>query len=326
MSEDKPVQWADRAQFHARPHDAYTPERGVEPDVRLLWMTPDPLGAMASMSLMYQGVVIKSLKDVTDEQRWQSLEDMQRTHLPAPLEAIKLQFILDGVDRAFTHQHVRQRTAVFAQESMRFAVVEDLPHNSTLPPALHGTEPLDDVDEGSLPADTKEQRWRGKWDRALQGIGSVYEELVADGMPAEEARGLLPHATATRINYTTDLRNLVAHSGNRLCTQAQFHWRDVFNQIVGQIRSFADDESVSPHNAWQFDAIADSNLFRPACYQLGHCPFQASFDRPCSIRDRVELFARNGVPSTVWNELSINDKGPILPGEWMLVPDAAREK
>jgi thymidylate synthase ThyX len=46
--------------------------------------------------------------------------------LKAPLEAIDFHFMVEGVTRAHTHQEVRQRTAVFAQESMRFAVKDKI--------------------------------------------------------------------------------------------------------------------------------------------------------------------------------------------------------
>lgn len=332
--DNHPVKWADKAMFQAEPHDGYTPDRGVEPKVHLLWMTPDPLGAVAAMSEMYKGNVIRSLDDVTDEMRRSALADVQKTHLKAPLEAVKVHFMIDGVDRSFTHQQVRQRTAVFAQESMRFAVVEDLRVGTTLPPSLFGTEPWDA--EADLLSSDRQQNWRDAWDRCLKIVSDTYTFLVNDGMPAEDARGLLPHATATRLNYVTDLRNLSDHAGNRLCTQAQYHWRYVFSQIANEIRNYghrdchaADEIRVEDCEqcaafSWQFVELAKSGLFRPVCYQLGHCPFNASFDRACSIRDRVESFSRSGTPSEQW-VMGDENTPPIDPREWAFDPSAARE-
>lgn len=330
MNENRelPVQWADRAMFEAETFDEHQwDERyGVVPRVSLIWMTPDPLGALASYNEMYEGRVIRSMDDVTDEMRRKALENIQKTHLQAPLENLKVQFLFEGVDRAITHQVVRQRTAVFAQESMRFAVKDDLRHSTSLPPSLFGTTETEvDFDYGGKMLDHKfdrqEMRWRAKWDLALDYINRVYGELVNDGMPAEDARGLLPHCTATRMHMTTDMRNLIAHAGNRLCTQAQFPWRSIFTQIVMGIRSHSDGTVA---NDWQFAAIADSGMFRPACYQLGHCPFKASFDRACSIRDRVDAFADAGVPSSEWHDRD-HFMDPILPQEWAMDPAAARK-
>lgn len=299
-----PVRKGDAQQYDAEPQVS-DPDAGVLPKVTLLWMTPDPLGAVAALSAIYSGQVVRSLLDITDEDRMQALVDVQKTHLKAPLEAVKLHFLFEGVDRAFTHQHVRQRTAVYAQESMRFAVLGDLLDATTLPPSLAGTKRngVEEIEGRMYPATTEAQRQRDLWDDTIRAVDSAYHRLVESGMPSEEARGLLPHCTATRIHYVTDLRNLSDHAGNRLCTQAQFHWRLVFAGVLQAIRSMA-----SGPDDWQWGAIADSGLFRPVCYQLGHCPFQASFDRACSIRERVDL--------GLFSEIN--------PAEWLADPSAAR--
>jgi flavin-dependent thymidylate synthase len=322
------------------------------PSVHLLWMTPDPLGAVAAMAEMYKGNVIRSLEEVTDAMRRQAFEDVQKTHLKAPLEAVKLHFMVEGVDRSFTHQHVRQRTAVFAQESMRFAIPGELTEATTLPPSLQGTQAMGSgVDYRD--AQTENQRWRLLWDQSLHQIDAAYHQLVETGMPAEEARGLLPHATATRLNYVTDLRNLSDHAGNRLCTQAQFHWRLVFALLMDAIKEYPKQEPkvglVAPTyewDTWQFEALATSSLFRPVCYQLNYCPFQASFDRECTIRGRVQQKSQAGVPSDRWDQTQNVPDGDaewmqvegeveqlvfrttqspaINPAEWLLNPGAAR--
>jgi flavin-dependent thymidylate synthase len=299
------IRKGDKAQYEAEPHTG-SPDAGVLPKVTLISMNPDPLGSIAAMAAIYKGQVVRSLMDVNDDQRMQAFIDVQKTHLRAPLEAVKMHFLFEGVDRAFTHQHVRQRTAVYAQESMRFAVLGDLLDATTLPPSLAGTK----RDDGLMASPrTEVQRMRKVWDDTLRSIDQAYHRLVRDGMPAEEARGLLPHCTATRIHYITDLRNLVDHAGNRLCTQAQFHWRLVFAGVVRAIKDYPIYYSgIKSTDFWQFTTIADSELFRPVCYQVGHCPFEASFDRPCTIRDRVQL--------GLWKEIN--------PAEWLLDPSAAR--
>jgi hypothetical protein len=138
----------------------------------------------------------------------------------------------------------------------------------------------------------------------------------------------------TRINYVTDLKNLAHHAGNRLCTQAQFEWRLVFIGMVNAIRNYSSGTSWDDgldHGEWQFEHIADSALFRPICYQLGRCPFKASFDRACSIRARVDDFASYSVPSSEWGPESIvhshadlRKLEPINNAEWLLDPAAAR--
>jgi thymidylate synthase ThyX len=201
--------------------------------------------------------------------------------------------MIEGVTRAFTHQMVRQRTAVFAQESMRFAVKDE--DRSPTRPARLGAG-WGDVDLGG---------------RRRVKVWEAYQDLIAAGIPAEEARGLLPHDTLTRLHYKTNLRNLADHLGNRLCTQAQFEWRLVAAEIRRAIREYNPFQDLLAHiesgpdnpsldTAWQFEHIADDNLFQPVCFALGKCPFQASFDRGCTIRDRVDAGEFDKIQTAEW--------------------------
>jgi hypothetical protein len=287
---------ADPAMFEAHPMHV---NPAVGAGVHLLWATPDPLGAVASMWRMYKGIPTYRLSEVPDEDRAAAWADMHKTHLQAPLEAIKLHFFIEGVDRAFTHQLVRQRTAVYAQESLRFAVKEDLVRDSTLPP--------------SIIACGDQSQEQMMWEAVLHSIEQTYMALIERGIPAEDARGLLPQCVATRVHYITDLRNLIGHAGNRLCTQAQFAWRDVFRQIVKSIMKYGDDIdhakiTYGRGDDWQFKLIAKDEFFKPICFALGHCAFEAVIDRQCVIRSRVQ--------AGQWNE--------IHDSEWMADPTAGR--
>jgi len=228
MTTGKEVQrWADAAMFRSEPLDATT-----GPRVHLLAAPADPLGQIAAMALMYKGIVVRDLADVTDTQRREMFEQIKQTKLKAPFEAVTLHWMVEGVTRSLTHQMVRQRTAVFAQESLRFAVVEDgFSERVALPPSLAGTthEAGEVYDRSRL---SQEEKWRGHWEDALGTVQEAYEALVNAGMPAEDARGLLPHNITTRLNYVTNLRNFQDHAGARLCTQAQFEWRALWVAFV----------------------------------------------------------------------------------------------
>jgi flavin-dependent thymidylate synthase len=328
MSPSEIQRWADKAMFEAEP----MPEEARKgPVVHLLSMTADPLGAIAAACKMYKGEVVRSLADVTNRERHEYLEQVQKTKLKAPFEFVKFHFMIEGVTRSFTHQMVRQRTAVYAQESLRFAVKDHIDEEVALPPSL-----------AALPADHPR---RVLWRQAVNKTEDVYHALVADGVPAEDARGLLPHNITTRLHYATDLRALLDHAGNRLCTQAQFEWRLVFTRIVEAIRHYrphaAMIRSMFPggdidenkeylkfldfNDQWQYDAIAE--MFKPVCYLTGRCEFKANFDRSCSIRDRVDLNEKEGRGSENWSTNYDNGRvyiPAIHPAEWLADPGAAR--
>jgi flavin-dependent thymidylate synthase len=265
---------------------------------------------------------------------------MKKTLLKAPLEAINVHFMVEGVTRSFTHQMVRQRTAVFAQESLRFSVIDDVTTKVALPPSLAGTrEPTpEEIVEfgttGDVHGMTQRQKWRIIWDAAMLSVDEAYNLLVNDGMPAEDARGLLPHAVTTRLNYHTDLRNLISHAGNRLCTQAQFEWRMVWVRLLEQMSAYCTSDTCRFNKThercdnWQWKEIA--SIFRPVCYLTGKCEFGAEFDRKCSIRSRVQANAAIGRSSSEWSEPIADPQGfgnliePIHPAEWLLDAGAAR--
>jgi thymidylate synthase (FAD) len=350
--------WADEHQYDAEPQPNADPDVGVLPTVHLLHMPDDPLGVLAAQNGIYKGKVVRSLAEITDDERVRALDDMMKTTLQSPLEAIKMHFVIEGVDRAFTHQMVRQRTANFGQESLRFAVMGDLIDATTLPPELHNTERtanLQDatnfsfdeiVNDYKFTIAPRDERNRMIWDWTIMQIDAAYHYLAEHGIAAEEARGLLPHCTATRLHWQTDMRGLMKVMGERLCTQAQFHWRMVAALVQQAIRTYTPDfswaygenesefalEFWEKRNRWQFELISESGIFRPVCYHTRQCMFMASADRGCTIRERVELLAANGVPSEHWhmqNTIDNHDGVPVAVAvrveEWAMNHRAARK-
>jgi flavin-dependent thymidylate synthase len=286
------VRWADAAMYSAEPDELAAAGKPVQPQVTLLSMTVNPLRVMAAGSSLYAGRVIRNEREITraEAERWFS--DMTKTKLQAPLEFIDLHFLFEGVTRAFTHQLVRQRTAVYIQESMRFAVKENAAFEVALPPSLQGLK----EDDPRLVF----------WNQAVRDVTRAYISLINSGIPAEDARGLLPTNITTRVHYKTNLRNLAEHAGMRLCSQAQQEWKQVWQGIVNAILTYPCEYGQE----WQQRAIV--RLFKPVCYSTGKCEFMASTDRHCTIRDRVEAHHRLGQPSSEWTD--INPLEPLSEG------------
>lgn len=330
------VKYADKAMFVAEPQQG-DEKMGVLPKVSLLSMTPDPMGTIASILSLAKGET-RAPGDFSVEEKMYYWQQSSATHLRAPWEFIEFHFFIDGVPRSWTQQLERQRTATYFEQSLRFAVIEDLPGSVALPASLMGTVAPDsrwvygeDVDvEGWTPEERQKQYKREIWEGALREIQTAYEALINQGMPAEEARDLLPLGTCTRLHYRTSLRGLAEHAGNRLCTQAQWRWKFVFNEIIRSIREYAPDVDGNVDYMWQYPVLADSDIFKPVCFSLGRCPWQSDFDRGCRIRPAVEAFARRGIPCAEWSGTALTDNdgtqlGPITNDQWM-AEDAARFK
>jgi flavin-dependent thymidylate synthase len=296
------VKYADAAMYPAEPTG--------ELKVTVLNATPDPLGSVAALCGAYKGIVVRELAQVTHEERRKAFTDMQKTVLNGPLEAVKLHLLVEGCSRALVDQMTRGRSAFYAVESLRFAVKEDWAADFPLPPSLAG-----------LPEDDPRLVvFRG----ALNRVEDAYAALVSAGVPAEDARRMLPIGIQTRAHWVLDLRELLAVAGKRLCTQAEFEWRLLFSLLAKELRAWGERYPAEAGDGWQWDLIADT--LRPVCYQQGRCGFMAQFDRGCTIRERVEWFAAAGIPSREWDRRHDEAWGPIYTEEWLLDSTAARRE
>ena len=76
-------------------------------------------------------------------------------------------------------------------------------------------------------------------------------------------------------------------------------------------------------SAWQYVAL--SNEMKPTDFIAGRRTFAADFDRPSRIGERVDEFAKHGIPSSEWTKGSVEHGiPPIHPAEWLLDPNSAR--
>lgn len=315
--------WADAHQYASEPMPAEA-RKGIT--VTLLNATPDPLGQVAALCATYSGRVVRDYSELTDAERLQAFADMKATVLNGPLASPHFHFLVEGVGRDITHQAVRDSYSFIAQESLRFAVKEDWAHEVPLPPSLQG-----------MPDDHPQARL---WRKALNGAEDAYGALVNAGMPAEDARKLLPHAVTTRYHWCPSLKTLLTEAGKRTCTQAQFEWRQLFGQVAKALREYETVHrglDAAHGDGWQFAAIAES--LRPNCFQTGSCGFMAKFDRGCTIRERVNANAGIQRPSSEWDKphevwQSVGDNRErlhthtipaIQPWEWAGDPTAARK-
>ena len=384
MASKEIAKWADRSMFEAQ-------EETDEIVVHMPSATHDPMGVIAMGALGYTGRTITDLREITDEERVQGLEEMAKTILAAPTEFVSMHFVIEGIHRGLTHQMVRQRTAVYTQESMRFAVKTDPARATALPPSLEGTLSLDqlvardleglynaglcyDWEPGSHKANEhRHDVWvaamnkggaqanRLRWDELTKIIGEGYLDMINSGMPAEDARGILPTNIKTKIQYDTKLRGFLEQMGARVSDQAQFEWRQIVRGMVMAMRDFGAANTYDlwvPEERWPEYAMMDdtdgrrwaerhvdgkrqylvrrsqlwqwreiSKLILPPDFKLGRRAFGASMDRPSRIAERVEAFAAAGVPSSEWLKGSPKHSIPALhPDEWLLDPHSARLK
>ena len=127
-------------------------------------------------------------------------------------------FGISGVSRTLSHQLVRHRAGVaFDQQSQRYVKFKGA--STMLPSTLADGDP--DL--------------RRRYEDQIEGSLELYGELVAAGIPGEDARFVFPNATRTNLVMTTNLRALIHMSGLRLCTMAQWEIRRLFQLIRHEI-------------------------------------------------------------------------------------------
>lgn len=180
-------------------------------DVRLLNHTPDPERAIAAAArLCYAPVGAAELTEtMSDEAVRRVLKTIITSGHTSALEHASYTFAIDGVSRALTHQLVRHRLASYNQQSQRYVTYAEDPTFVTPP---------------SVAADPAAA---ARFAEATRAAFDAYRALVDAGMPAEDARYLLPNAMETKIVVTMNIRELLHFFELRCCKRAQWEIREL---------------------------------------------------------------------------------------------------
>jgi thymidylate synthase (FAD) len=168
------------------------------------------------------------------------------------IEHVVFTFGISGVSRTLSHQLVRHRAGVaFDQQSQRYVTYKNAA--TMLPQTIADADPA----------------IRERFEEQVDGSMELYADLVAAGIPGEDARFVFPNATRTNLVMTTNLRALIHMSGLRLCTMAQWEIRRLFQLIRHEIFG------VSPFLG---------SFLAPKCVPLGYCDEMNNRDGHCPIR------------------------------------------
>lgn len=191
--------------------------------VELLYHTPDPERAIATAArLCYAPVGASELMETMPPERVQSvLSTIMKSGHFSTLEHVSYTFAIDGVSRALTHQLVRHRLASFNQQSQRYVKFKD---------GLAMVKP-DTVAEN--------EEASALFDEAVEAAVTAYTKLLEAGIPAEDARYLLPNAAETKIVVTMNVRELLHFFELRCCNRAQWEIRELAQKMLELVRPTA---------------------------------------------------------------------------------------
>jgi thymidylate synthase, flavin-dependent len=129
------------------------------------------------------------------------------------IEHAAFTFSIEGVSRALTHQLVRHRIASFSQQSQRYVPLKE--------PTF--------VTPNTIKEDLKTL---AAYEEMMDSIWKLYSELVEKGIPAEDARYLLPNGCTTNITVTMNARELLHFFSSRCCERAQWEIREMSEKML----------------------------------------------------------------------------------------------
>lgn len=136
------------------------------------------------------------------------------------IEHASATFEINGISRACSHQLVRHRLASYSQESQRYVDMSN--PEAVIPPSIAGNQRATDV-----------------WSELMEHIKGAYRNLRETGVRKEDARFVLPNATATRIVVTMNFREFLHFFRLRITPEAQWEIRSMAIRMLQSLVSYA---------------------------------------------------------------------------------------
>lgn len=195
----------------------------VTAKVKLLRYTNEPERTVAlAAKLCYSPADIEKLSErIGKEEVKQFVERLRDMGHMSPFEHASFTFGIEGISRATTHQLVRHRIASYSQQSQRY-VKKTKQFEHIIPPTIK-----------------KNQALSRKFSAVMVDLHAAYREFIDAGVPAEDARYVLPNAAETKIVVTMNARELRHFFRQRCCTRAQWEIRNMAELMLERVKEVA---------------------------------------------------------------------------------------
>lgn len=184
--------------------------------ITLLQYTPDPEKTIEYSARM----CYLSHEKITSTSHEKFLSGLLKNGHFSVFEHASATFLIKGISRACSHQLVRHRIASFSQQSQRYVEEEDFPY--VIPPEIEKTPKALTI-----------------YQTTIHTIQQAYEQLVSLGIKREDARFLLPNATATSLSMTTNFREWLHIIDMRVSPHAQWEIRNLLTIIWKELYNIA---------------------------------------------------------------------------------------
>lgn len=192
-------------------------------NVTLIEHTPNPEHTVAlAARLCYSPSSISELREkLADADIESFLDKVMSLGHHSVLEHASFTFGIEGVSRVTTHQLVRHRIASFSQQSQRYVSHKE-EFTSIMPDTI---------------AENAEARQIFAF--MSETVHKAYAQLIDMGIPAEDARYILPNATETKIIMTMNARELLHFFALRCCQRAQWEIREMSIEMLRLVQKIA---------------------------------------------------------------------------------------
>ena len=157
-----------------------------------------------------------------EETRGRFLQSVIKRGHESVLEHASATFKVTGVSRALTHQLVRHRIASYSQRSQRY--VKECGFEYVMPQTVASKK------EASM-----------AYRVIMERLSDTYRDLLAFGVPAEDARFILPNACCSEIVMTMNFREFRHFIKLRADKHAQWEIRKLAVEICKQLWGIAPD-------------------------------------------------------------------------------------
>jgi thymidylate synthase (FAD) len=114
------------------------------------------------------------------------------------------------------------------------------------------------------PTFAKNEELKSKFENFMGEISKLYCEFTEAGIPAEDARAVLPNATSTSMVASLNLREMIHIANLRLCSRAQYEIRCMVKAMCDVL--IAEEPWLKPYLV-------------PKCERLGYCDEDKSCGR-----------------------------------------------
>lgn len=180
--------------------------------------SPDEVVAAAAR-LCYSDVSASQLLENASNSA-KLIRELRKSGHTSTFEHAGFSFAIDGLSRVASHQLVRHRLASYSQQSQRYVKMNK--PDIVVPPSIHQNSDALKI-----------------FNEQVHSAHGAYKKMIELGVPAEDARFILPHGWETKLVVTMNARELLHFIELRSCRRAQWEIQALAKEMLRLAKNVA---------------------------------------------------------------------------------------